>query len=388
MNAISEICIQSALITTFFSWFIILLSPSHLPVSPHAQLQVKDKDEQELTSEKVIERLQETVTLVDKLIEANALERKLREVRDLEERLQEVDEIAEKLQEVIEQELGKEELEKLIKEKEEEEGDEETELQVEVITSTCNSVEVITSTCMEAKEGDVETEEGDVETELQVEVITSTCMEEKEEEESDELEEQIKQVFLKGLFPEEEESEVKQEAEKEVMDASLLDDSLSETLRQIEKEWQDEAEEKFGPADVVSTISVVAQQKVVRRTKKKVTIVDERDQKQKDGVDVQFQTWAISEGRLEKEEIWLKMDSLEERTEREVTERPQTEVEDKDVWSMLFELPAYRPLYKPPGTVYLFTNPNPNCYRCLLISNGNRFLCNPANKHYRKNNLL
>ncbi|XP_035020391.2 uncharacterized protein LOC118114199 isoform X4 [Hippoglossus stenolepis] len=122
----------------WFLYFDRIFSLSSLvekPFSPHAQLQVQDKDKQELTSEKFIERLQEMGTLVDKLTEANALERKLREVRDLEERLQEVDEIAEKLQEVIEQELGKEELEKLIKEKEEEEGDVETEVQVEVITS-------------------------------------------------------------------------------------------------------------------------------------------------------------------------------------------------------------------------------------------------------------
>ncbi|XP_053287728.1 uncharacterized protein LOC128448899 isoform X3 [Pleuronectes platessa] len=294
----------------WFLYFDRIFSLSSLvekPFSPHAQLQIQDKDEQELTSEEVIERLQEMGTLVDKLIEANALERKLREVRDLEERLEEVDEMAEKLQEVIEQELGKEELAKLIKEKEE--------------------------------------EEGDVETEVQVEVINFPCVEAKEEE-VDELEEQIKQVFLKGLLPEE--SEVKPEAEKEVMDVSLLDDSLRETLRHIEKEWQDEVEEKFAPIDVVSTTSVVAQQKVVRRTKKKVTIVDERDKKKEDGVGIQVQTLAISEERLEKQQIWLKTDVLEERTEREVTERPQTEVEDKDVWFMFFDRPADKPLYRPP----------------------------------------
>ncbi|XP_062254580.1 uncharacterized protein LOC133964485 isoform X4 [Platichthys flesus] len=294
----------------WFLYFDRIFSLSSLvekPFSPHAQLQIQDKDEQELTSEEVIERLQEMGTLVDKLIEANVLERKLREVRDLEERLEEVDEIAEKLQEVIEQKLGKEELAKLIKEKEEEEGDLETEVQVEVITSPC----------MEAKEGEV-----------------------------DELEEQIKQVFLKGLLPEE--SEVKLEAEKEVMDVSLLDDSLRETLRHIEKEWQDEVEEKFAPVDVVSTTSVVAQQKVLRRTKKKVTIVDERDKKKKDGVGVQVQTFTISEDRLEKQQIWLNTDVLEERMESEVTERPQTEVEDKDVWFMFFDRPADKPLYRPP----------------------------------------
>ncbi|CAB1416778.1 unnamed protein product [Pleuronectes platessa] len=132
------------------------------------------------------------------------------------------------------------------------------------------------------------------------------------------------------------------------MDVSLLDDSLRETLRHIEKEWQDEVEEKFAPIDVVSTTSVVAQQKVVRRTKKKVTIVDERDKKKEDGVGIQVQTLAISEERLEKQQIWLKTDVLEERTEREVTERPQTEVEDKDVWFMFFDRPADKPLYRPP----------------------------------------
>ncbi|XP_069393069.1 uncharacterized protein [Paralichthys olivaceus] len=288
-------------------WFLYFDRISRLsslvekPFSPHAQLQVQDNDEQELTNEKVIERLQETVTLVEKLIEANALERKLREVRDLEERLQEVDEMAEKLQEVIEQELGTEEVEKL---KEEEEGD------VEKITERV--------------------------------VKKSVRMIEAEEEEVDELEEQIKQVFLKGLLPEEEASEVKQEAEKEVIDVSLLDDSLREKLSRIEKEWQEDVKERFGPEDVLSTTSVVAQQKVVRRTKKKVTIVDERDQKQKDEEDVEVQTMVIEE-KVEKQ-MWLKTDVLEERMEREVTERPQTEMEDKDVWLIHFDRPAYKPV--------------------------------------------
>lgn len=295
-------------------------SPLLLPVSTQFQLQEEDKQgmdvaEQELTSEEVIERLQETVIMVDKLKEADVLERRLREVRDLEERLQEMDEMAEKLQEVIEEELGKEEVEKL----REEEGD--LEQEAERITETVLRKSVRT---VEAKE-----------------------------EEMDELEEQIKQVFLKGLLPEEEEVEVKQDSEKEVTDKSLSDDSMSEKLRQIEKEWQDEVEEKLksGSSDIAGTTSIVAYQKMERRTKKRVTIVEERGQKQEEMEDVQVQRSVISEERLEKERTWRRIEILEEKSEGEVTERLQAQVADKDVWFILFDRPPYKAVYKPPGTV-------------------------------------
>ncbi|XP_071325089.1 uncharacterized protein [Trachinotus anak] len=287
------------------------------PFSPLAQLQVQEKDEQELTSEEVINRLQESVTLVDKLIEAEVLERRLREVRDLEERLQEVDEMAERLQEVIEEELGKEEVDKL-REEEEQELEREKQMQVESRTEKVVKKSV-------------------------------RMMGTKEEDEGDELEEQIKQVFLKGLLPEEEEVEVKQEGEKEVTDESLL-----EKLLQIEKEWQNEVEERLGSPDVIGTTPVVAVQRVERRTKKRVTIVDERGQQLGDADDMQVPAGVISEERLEKQEIWRKTELLEERTETEVTERLQAEdqsqVEDKDVGFIISDRPPYKAVFKPPVT--------------------------------------
>ncbi|CAL8354297.1 unnamed protein product [Arctogadus glacialis] len=65
-----------------------------------------------------IERWQEALGLVDELREMEDLENRLRGVRDLEDRLQEVDELAERIQEVIEEELGREEVEKMAQEEE------------------------------------------------------------------------------------------------------------------------------------------------------------------------------------------------------------------------------------------------------------------------------
>ncbi|XP_044063520.1 uncharacterized protein LOC122881404 isoform X14 [Siniperca chuatsi] len=294
------------------------------PSSPLAQFQLQEKDEQgmhvaeqELPREKVIERLQETVILVDMLKEADFLEKRLREVKDLEERLQEVGEMAERLQEVIEEELGKEELDKL----REEEGDLEQEERIQV--------------------------EGIIETVLKKSVRRI----EAKEDEVDELEEQIKQVFLKGLLPEEEEAEVMQESEKEVTDESLLDDSLREKLSQIEKEWQDEVKEKM--SDVTSASSVIPYQKVERRTKKRVTIAEERGQKQEEMEDVQVQAGVMSEERLGKEGTWRKTEILENITGRKERLRAEdpSQVANKDVWFTLFDRPPYKAVSKPPDSV-------------------------------------
>ncbi|XP_078109293.1 uncharacterized protein LOC144519766 isoform X4 [Sander vitreus] len=296
-----------------------------LPVSPQAQFQVQVQEEdeqgmcvaeQELTSEDDIDRQQETMTLVRKLRVVDVLEKRLREVRDLDERLQEMDETAELLQEVIEEELGKEEVDKLRQEKDDMEQKERIQF------------------------------EGLTETFLRKSVRTIDIKE-------DELEEQIKQVFLKGLVLEEEDGEVKQQSEKEVTD-KMSDDGLREKLRQLEREWKDEVEEKLksGSSDVSSTTSVVAYQKVELRTKKRVTIVEERGQ---NGIEkVQVQRDEMSEESLDKDGTLCKTEMLEEITEREVTERLQAEdqsqVADKDVWFILFDRPPCRAVFKPPVT--------------------------------------
>lgn len=247
--------------------------------------------EQQLTNEEIIERLQESITLIDKLSEREILEKKLREVRDLGERLQEVDEIAERLQEVIEEELGKEEVDQLRREEEE-----------------------------------------DLEKEVQKGVDSK-------EEEVDELEEEIKRVFLKGLLPEDEELEVKEVSEKVVKDGTLLDDSLREDLHQTASEEQNEMEVKFGTSGVVSTTSVVTYQEVEGKIKKKVTIVEERG-------------WR----REEMEDVLLQTEIVENITVTEVTERLQPEdpsqVAEKDVWFILFDRPPYKAVFKPPGKVF------------------------------------
>ncbi|XP_035528044.1 uncharacterized protein LOC118335725 [Morone saxatilis] len=291
------------------------------PFSPVAKYQLQEEDEQgmhvaeqELTNKEVIERLQETVTLIDKLTEVEVLEERLREVRDLEERLQEVDEMAERLQEVIEEELGKEEVDKL--------REEERDLQIQA--------ETITETVVRKSVRRIGTNEDEV----------------------DELEEQIKRVFLKGLLPEEEEAEVKRESEKEVTDESLSYDSLIENVRQIEMEQQDEVKDTSGSSDVTGTTTIVAYRKVERRSKKRVTIVEDRGQWQEEMEEVQ--AGVMSEERLEKEETWRKTEIVEEITERKDTERLQPEdpsqVADQDIWFILFDRPPYKAIFKPPVT--------------------------------------
>ncbi|KAF7665728.1 hypothetical protein LDENG_00132620 [Lucifuga dentata] len=288
--------------------------------SSPAQLQVKDEQdmhvaEQELTNEEIIERLQETVILVDELREVDDLERKLREVRVLGEKLQEVDEVVERIQEVIEEELGKEEVAKL----REEEGDsvQEEEKQVKNIVETVvqNSIKRIQTI-----------EEGEV----------------------DELEEQIKQVFLKGLLPEEEDGQAKLKQE------SLLDDALSDKINQIEKEGQEEAEEtqSAGSSIVTSTTSVGPYQKLERKTKKRVVIA-KRMRQQKHMEDEQIEPGVITMETLEEKVTWYK---TEEKIERDVIEaqgqaqtEDQSQVEDKDVWFILFDRPPYKAVYKPPA---------------------------------------
>lgn len=197
--------------------------------------------EQEVTTKKVIKRLQKKVTLVDNLQEDEVLKDRLREVRDLEERLQEVDEMAERLQTVIEEELGKEEVKKLI----EEEGNWEREQQFRSETK----------------------------------VVVTKYVRTVETEEEDELEEQIKQVFLKDLLSDEEE----EEREKEEPQEGQLDESLREKLRKMEQEWQEEVSEVGGTASLEGY-------QVVERKTKKVTLIRGRGQaevkleKQEEGI--------------------------------------------------------------------------------------------------------
>eukprot|EP00066_Takifugu_rubripes_P014794 XP_011604060.1 PREDICTED: uncharacterized protein LOC101066037 isoform X4 [Takifugu rubripes] len=165
----------------------------------------QDEDENIVVSEtpetiEVIEKLQETVGLVDMLGERDDLERRLREVRDLEERLQEVDEMAEILQEVLEEGLGKESVDQLKGEEDEESG-----LQRQAVVIT----------------------------EMVIKRAVQTV--EMKEDEVDELEDEIKKVFFKGLLPEEEEVEASQEGRDEAADSSLLEDDLK-MLYQIETE--------------------------------------------------------------------------------------------------------------------------------------------------------
>ncbi|XP_077384180.1 uncharacterized protein LOC144022882 isoform X2 [Festucalex cinctus] len=269
---------------------------------PQPQLVVKDEEamsvqEQELTDEEVIERLEEMVMVVEKLEEMEDLQRRLKKVKDLEERLQEVEEVSDRIQEVIEEELGEQEVTKL--------KEEELQKESRAITRT-----VLKNSAMIVKNMN-------------------------EDEEKDELEEQIKEVFLKGLLPEEDDAE---------KDENLFDYSLREKLRQIEDEWKDEVEEKFHLQPVNSSSQVSYQREV--RTKKKVAFVDQRPQR----LDAMEDTLRkiISEKTCQDSEIGLKTEILEETSERELSEVEggSSLDKDKDMWSVLFDCPPYTPIIK------------------------------------------
>lgn len=203
-------------------------------VSPIAPFQ--DEDKTILVSEKpetieVIEKLQETVALVDMLGERDDLERRLREVRDLEERLQEVDEMAEILQEVLEEGLGKESVDQLKGEE-----DEESRLQRQAVVMT----------------------------EMVIKRAVQTT--ETKEDEVDELEDEIKRVFFKGLLPEEEEVEANQEGRDEAADSSLLDDDLRKMLYQIETEGNLKVEDRNAGGMIVGEKSRKPKDDEVQRT--------------------------------------------------------------------------------------------------------------------------
>lgn len=203
-------------------------------VSPIAPFQ--DEDKNILVSEKpktieAIEKLQESVALVDMLGERDDLERRLKEVRDLEERLQEVDEMAEILQEVLEEGLGKESVDQLKGEEDEDSG---LQRQAEVTTQVVIKRAVQT---IEMKEDDV-----------------------------DELEDEIKRVFFKGLLPEEEEVEGSQEGRDEAADSSLLDDDLREMLYQTETEGSLKVENRTAVEMIVGENSRKPKDDEVQRT--------------------------------------------------------------------------------------------------------------------------
>lgn len=233
------------------------------------------------TTEEVIEKLQETVALVDMLRERDDLERSLREVRDLEERLQEVDERAERLQEVIEEELGKDVVDQL--------------MEVEDKESDLRRAAVIT------------------------EMVQKRAVKELEEEEVDELEDEIKRVFLKGLLPEDEGVGAHQDSRDEVTENSLLDD-----------EGNSEVEDMTGSVDLDKMAPAIVYQKVEQMTKKTVTIVETPE--------VMFE----GDGQVQ--------ERLGERGA--FTERLQTvdsAQADSDVWFILFDSSPYKAVFKPPG---------------------------------------
>lgn len=255
--------------------------------------------EQDVTTQEVSDKMQETITLDDTLKEVDVLERRLKEVRGLEERLQQVKELEERIQEVIEKELGKEEVARLKRE--------------ELLTQDKPTETIIRTT--QIREGEV-----------------------------DEPEDEIKKVFLKGLLPEEEEIKLKQSI-MEPTDKSVITDSLREQLGQREKEWRDDVEKELGLSDIVGTS--VVEYKMVERKTKSVTIVDEREQ-----VDSEL----VPGEKVETKMIWSKTEVMEEKGFRSLTPRlwkeSLTQGEEKEAWFILFDHLPYEAVFKPPGTVY------------------------------------
>lgn len=280
-----------------------LLSHLLFMVSVVASFQDEDKNifvaEKQETTEEVIEKLQETVALVDMLRERDELERSLREVRDLEEILQEADERAERLQEVLEEELGKEVVDQLI--------------EVEDKESVLRQAVVIT------------------------EMVTKRAVKQLEEAEVDELEDDIKRVFLKDLLPEDEDAGAHQESRDEVTENSLFNDDLRKVAYQIEAERNSEVEDRTASLDLERMAPAIVYQKVEQVTKKTVTIVEKPE--------VMFE----GDGKVQQR--------LEERVA--LTERLQPVdplKADTDVWFMFFDSSPSKAVFKPGKDIIIYTS--------------------------------
>lgn len=295
-----------------------LLSHLLFMVSVVASFQDEDKNifvaEKQETTEELIEKLQETVALVDMLRERDELERSLREVRDLEEILQEVDERAERLQEVLEEELGKEVVDQLI-----EVEDKESELRQAVVIT---------------------------------EMVTKRAVKQLEEEEVDELEDDIKRVFLKDLLPEDEDVGAHQESRDEVTESSLFNDDLRKVAYQIEAERTSEVEDRTASLDLERIAPAIVYQKVEQVTKKTVTIVEKPE--------VMFE----GDGKVQQR--------LEERVA--FTERLQPVDPLKagtDVWFIFFDSSLYKAVFKPGKDIMiyisLFLNANVAILHCETL---------------------
>ncbi|XP_046884093.1 titin-like isoform X5 [Hypomesus transpacificus] len=334
------------------------------PVSPPAPLQPQgseqqgarearqEQEEEPRSREEVMERLREGVVLVDKLREVEEVEERLREVLELEARLQEVDQLEGRIQEVLEVELRAKEAEE---EKEgvasEEEGkaevvgeeDQEEEGRVEIREQE-EVVEPMDIGEEGEKEGEVLKEPEDTrqqrEDQSDKEVEKMDLGEDEEEVESlkemvkteDELEEQIKEVFLKGLLP---------------------DGAQDEERQMLQGEG----------TGGISTCSVSEVKRVERRTRKRVTIVEEswrrqgeieegqwqtsKVEKQEEGVVVTNWVGVVEEGTLGQEV------NVEERYEEEKSmdrSMPQAQRADEDDWFVLLDRPPYLAVPIPPAS--------------------------------------
>ncbi|XP_059911265.1 uncharacterized protein LOC132460209 isoform X4 [Gadus macrocephalus] len=187
-----------------------------------------------------IERWQEALGLVDELREMEDLEHRLRGVRDLEDRLQEVDELAERIQEVIEEELGREEVEKM------------------------------------AQEEEVQPERSHVEMEL---------AETLEVGEVDELEDEIKRVFFG-----------EREVEERFKSGSLDDDvhvvvsqrKVRKTVTVVQESWQEQAETESASVSVEQETQGLKIERDIRTT----SVFEEKGFKvllQEDGFNIPLQ---------------------------------------------------------------------------------------------------
>ncbi|XP_068180211.1 uncharacterized protein [Antennarius striatus] len=284
-----------------------LLQHADKPPSPIAQLQEDEVNmymtEQVPTRQETIERLQEMVTLIDKMTEMELLEQQLKEVNDLEQMLLEVNDMAEEVVDAVEDELGKEEVDRMKKE----------ELAKDVV-----------KTVLERSVRIVETNE----------------------EEADELENEIRRVFLKGLLPEEGD-EAKQESGKVVTNESLSNEGLQERVWEVDRKWQNEIEEKSKSSEITSTVSVAAFEKVERRTKKRVTIVEEIGKKQEETEDVQVQAVMSEEGTEDR--AWCQTEAQREAVKITATHQSEdpSQVTGKDAWFRLFDRSPYKEVFIP-----------------------------------------
>ncbi|KAG7273249.1 hypothetical protein CRUP_001345, partial [Coryphaenoides rupestris] len=294
--------------------------------------------EEDEVVEKVMKQTLEEVEVVEKLmeqtlekdeVEEKVMEQTLEEDEVVEQTLEE-DEVVEKVMEqtlvedeVVEQTLEEDE----VVEKVMEQTLEEDEVEEKVMEQTLVEDEVVEKVMEQTLEED----------EVVEKVMEQTLEEDKVVDkklganEVDELEEEIKHVFFKGLLPEDAETEGRHpQGDTETTDECVKDE-FGKT-GQIEEEWQEEVEERLKSGSEDDTTRVRVSQRWVQKTV---------------SVSWQQQVETKLSGSLLEEEEEMRGRTVERETRTTSGLTTLVEDQEEDGWFRLFDRFPYKAVHKP-----------------------------------------